>query len=75
MADREKERAARNRDLIARMSVPPTKAQILDELDLEISDAIHLATMADFRTLLRVLRMARLELGQLRQPPEFKKGS
>jgi predicted methyltransferase MtxX (methanogen marker protein 4) len=44
MADRNKERAARNRDLIASMAAPPTRAQILVELDLEITDAIRFAT-------------------------------
>jgi hypothetical protein len=42
-SDREKERAARNKAVIARMGVPPTMARILAELDLEISDALQLA--------------------------------
>ena len=39
----ERERDVRNKALIARLGAPPTKAQILAELDLEISDAIDLA--------------------------------
>jgi hypothetical protein len=72
MPDREAERTARNRELIARMSTAPTKAQILAELDLEIDDALQLATAADLVSLVRVLRMAKFEVSQLRQRPEFK---
>jgi hypothetical protein len=43
MTDPEKNRAARNRVLLARMGATPTKAQILAALDLEIADAIGLA--------------------------------
>jgi hypothetical protein len=57
MADREQERAARNRDLIARMGAAPTKAQILTELDFEIGDALQLAIAADLQSLVRLLRM------------------
>jgi hypothetical protein len=72
MADGEKERAARNRALLARMGAPPTKAQVLSELDLEISDAINLAVAADLPTLVRLLRMAKLEVVQIRRRREFK---
>jgi hypothetical protein len=72
MADRRNERAARNRDLIARMSAAPTKAQILAELDLEINDAIRLAVAADFPALVRVLRSAKVQVVELRERPEFK---
>lgn len=48
MADREEKRTARNRNLFTRMAATPTKAQILAEIDLEISDAINLAAAADF---------------------------
>jgi hypothetical protein len=74
MADREKERAARNKAVIARMGVPPTMARILAELDLEISDALQLAAAANLQGLARSLRMAKAEVGQLRlrQRPEYK---
>ena len=72
MADPEKDKAGRNRDVIARMSVPPNKAQILAELGLEIGDAIRLATAADFSTLVRLLRTAKAEVVELRGRPEFK---
>jgi hypothetical protein len=72
MADREKDRAARNKVLIARMSAPPTKAQIFAEIDLEISDAINLAVAADVPALLRLLRTAKAEVAELRGRPEFK---
>jgi hypothetical protein len=72
MADGEKERTARNRALLARMGAPPTKAQVLSELDLEISDAINLAVAADLPTLVRLLRMAKLEVVQIRRRREFK---
>jgi hypothetical protein len=61
MAYREKDRAARNRDLIARLGAAPTRAQVLAELDFEIGDTLQLAAAADFPTLVRLLRMAKLE--------------
>jgi hypothetical protein len=61
MADREEKRTARNRNLFTRMAATPTKAQILAEIDLEISDAINLAAAADFPALLRLLRTAKAE--------------
>jgi hypothetical protein len=66
MADGEK-RTARNRDLLARLGAPPTNAQILAEIDREISDALHIATAADLQSLMRLLRMAKLEVTRLRQ--------
>jgi hypothetical protein len=72
MADGENERTARNRALLARMGAPPTKAQVLSELDLEISDAINLVVAADLPTLVRLLRMAKLEVVQIRRRREFK---
>jgi hypothetical protein len=54
------------------MGAPPTKAQVLSELDLEISDAINLAVAADLPTLVRLLRMAKLEVVQIRRRREFK---
>jgi hypothetical protein len=72
MADDEKERTARNRALLSRMGAAPTKAQVLTEIDLEISDAINLAVVADYPTLVRLLRMAKLEVVQIRQRSELK---
>jgi hypothetical protein len=72
MAEGEEERAARNRALLSRMGAPPTKAQVLAEIDLEISDAIQLAAGSDFPTLVRLLRMAQLEVGQIRRRSELK---
>jgi hypothetical protein len=67
MSDREQERSARNRDLIARLSAPPTEAQILAEIDLEISDALDHAVAADIRSLVPLLRMTKLEVSRLRK--------
>jgi hypothetical protein len=67
----ERERDARNNALIARLRAPPTKAQILAELDLEISDAIDLALAANLRGVAHLLRMAKLEVDQV-QRREFK---
>jgi ADP-heptose:LPS heptosyltransferase len=72
MDEREKDRAARNRGLIARMGGPPTKAQILAELDLEITDTLNLAAATNFPTLVRLLRMAKLEVGQIQRRADFK---
>jgi hypothetical protein len=55
MADREKERDARNKAVIARMGVPPTMSRILAELDLEISDALQLAAAGDLQAVVRLL--------------------
>jgi hypothetical protein len=73
MTDRDKDRAARNRDLLAGMGAPPTQVQVLAEIDLEITDLIQLAPASDFPTLVRLLRMARLEVGQLWRRPDVKK--
>jgi hypothetical protein len=54
------------------MEAPPTKAQVLTELDLEISDAINLAVTADLPTLVRLLRMAKLEVVQIQRRSELK---
>jgi hypothetical protein len=72
MGDGERERTARNRDLLARIAAPATKAQVLTEIDLEIGDAIQLAAASDFPTLVRILRMAQLEVSQIRRRTEFK---
>jgi hypothetical protein len=71
MAERDEERTARNSALIAQMAAPPTKAQILAELALEISDAINLALAANLRGVAHLLRMAKLEVEQV-QRREFK---
>jgi hypothetical protein len=54
------------------MGAPPTKAQVLTEIDFEIGDAIQLAATSNFPTLVRLLRMAQLEVAQLRRRPELK---
>jgi hypothetical protein len=56
MADREKERAARNRDFIAQMAAPPTQARLLAELQLEITDAVQLAVALNFPSVVRLLQ-------------------
>jgi hypothetical protein len=63
----EGERGAHNKALIARLGAPPTKAQILAEIDLEISDAIGLATAANLRGVTHLLRMAKLEVAQIQR--------
>jgi hypothetical protein len=72
MTDRDKEREARNKALIARLAQPPSTARILEEIDLEISDALHFAAAADLQSSLRLLRMAKFEVSRLRQRPEYK---
>ena len=67
----EREKDARNNALLARLGAPPTKAQILAELALEISDAIDLALAANLRGVAHLLRMAKLEVEQV-QRREFK---
>jgi hypothetical protein len=67
MADREEDRTARNKALIARLGAPPAKAQILAELDLEISGAIDLALAANLRGVAHLLRMAKLEVEQVQR--------
>jgi hypothetical protein len=64
--------AARNRALLSRMGAPPTKAQVLTEIDFEIGDAIQLAATSNFPTLVRLLRMAQLEVAKLQRRPELK---
>jgi hypothetical protein len=51
--DGEGERTAWNRALLAQMGAPPTKAQVLTEIDFEIGDAIQLAAASNFPTLVR----------------------
>jgi hypothetical protein len=65
-------RTARNRALLARMGAPPTKAEVLTEIDLEISGAINLAVAADLPTLVRLLQMAKHEVFQIRRRREPK---
>jgi hypothetical protein len=72
MSDREKDRAARNRDLIARMGAAPTRAQVLAELDFEIGDALQLAIAADLQSLVRLLQLAKLEVCQIQRRADFK---
>jgi hypothetical protein len=72
MTDRDKERDARNKALIARLGATSSTAQILDEIEVEISDALHFATAADLHSLMRLLRMAKFEVSRLRQRPEYK---
>jgi hypothetical protein len=72
MTDRDKERDARNKALLARLGAPPSAARILDEIDVEISDALQFATAADLQSLMRLLRMAKFEVSRLRQRPEYK---
>jgi hypothetical protein len=62
----------RNKALLARLAVPPSTARILEEIDIEISDALHFATAADLQSLMRLLRMAKFEVNRLRQRPEYK---
>jgi hypothetical protein len=73
MADREKEGAARNRDFIAQMAAPPTQAQLLAELQLEITDAVQLAVALNFPSVVRLLQMAKLEVNLLRQQRDTQK--
>jgi hypothetical protein len=54
------------------LGAPPSTAQILEEIDVEISDALHFATAADLQSLMRLLRMAKFEVSRLRQRPEYK---
>ena len=63
----ERERDARIKALIARLAAPPTKAQILAELALEISDAIDLALAANLPGVAHLLRMAKLEVDQVQR--------
>jgi hypothetical protein len=72
MTDRDKERDARNKALLARLGAPPSTARILEEIDIEISDALHFATATDLQSLIRLLRMAKFEVTRLRQRPEYK---
>jgi hypothetical protein len=67
----ERERDARNNALLARLGSPPTKAQILAELDLEIIDAIDLALAANLRGVAHLLRMAKLEVEQVQRRSEL----
>jgi hypothetical protein len=70
VADSNKGRFARNEALIARMGVPPTREQVLDEIELEIVDAMRLSEAADFPVLMRALWAVRTELLKLRQRPD-----
>jgi hypothetical protein len=72
MTDRDKERDARNKALLARLGAPPSTPRILEEIDIEISDALHFATATDLQSLIRLLRMAKFEVSRLRQRPEYK---
>ena len=72
MADRGRERAERNRDLLAGMLSPPNKAQVLAEIEVEIGNLIELATESNFIALTRQLRRAQLEAGELRRRPDLK---
>jgi hypothetical protein len=72
VTDRDKERDARNKALIALSGAPPSTGRILEEIEVEISDASHLAAAADLQSLMRLLRMAKFEVSRLRQRPEYK---
>jgi hypothetical protein len=72
MADRDRERFERNQNLIARMAAPPTRAQLLAQLDEELNEAIDLAVRLNERTTARGLRMVRLELCQIRRREDLK---
>jgi hypothetical protein len=72
VAGGEIERTARGRDLIDRMSATPTTAQILAEIDLEVSDALDLAMATDLQSLVPLLRLAKLEVLQLQRRQELK---
>jgi len=67
MADRDKERFERNQNLIARRAAPPTRAQLLAQLDEDLNEAIDLAVQLNERTTVRGLRMVCLELCQIRR--------
>jgi hypothetical protein len=54
----------------ARMCVSPTREQVLDEIELEIVDAMRLSEAADFPVLMRALWAVRTELLKLRQRPD-----
>jgi hypothetical protein len=54
------------------MSATPTTAQILAEIDLEISGALQLAMATDLRSLVPLLRLAKLEVLQLQRRQELK---
>jgi hypothetical protein len=71
MAD-EEDRTARNKALLAGLGAPPSTARILEEIDVDICDALHFATAADLQSLMRLLRMAKFEVNRLRQRPEYK---
>jgi hypothetical protein len=45
--------------LLARLGAPPSTAQILEEIDVEIRDALHFATAADLQSLMRLLLQSR----------------
>ncbi len=72
MADDENERAERNKNLIARLIAPPTTAQVMAEIDLEIGDALELAVSAKLPTLVRLLRIAKLEVAQAKSTLKLK---
>ena len=74
MADRDKERFERNQNLIARMAAPPTRAELLAQLDEELNEALDLAVQLNERTTVRGLRMVRLELCQIRRREDQEKG-
>jgi hypothetical protein len=52
------------------MCVSPTREQVLDEIELEIVDAMRLSEAADFPVLMRALWAVRTELLKLRQRPD-----
>ena len=65
MTDRDKERFERNQKVIARMGVPPTRAELLANIDEELREVIQLAVRLKERTLVRGLQMVRSELCQI----------
>jgi hypothetical protein len=51
---------------------PPTREQLLAQLDEELNEAIDLAVKLNERTTVRGLRMVRLELCQIRRRENLK---
>jgi hypothetical protein len=72
MADRDKELFERNQTLIARMAVPPTRAQILSQIDEKLREVIQLGVRLNDRDLVRGLRMVHLDLRQIRRGEDLK---
>ena len=70
MTDRDKERDARN--TYSAVGSDTEHRSYSRGIEVEISDALHLAAAADLQSLMRLLRMAKFEVSRLRQRPEYK---